>query len=379
MMASRAPPPLWLRDRSRFADIGRGRAIMALALLFLALLASLAALTSGAAPSFRNVQTGGTDGQTDLMLYDSIIDGVRHGGAYYAVAADALRAGDYPLRPFVAFRLPTLAIVEAWLPRVLVVTLLYLLGLAVALTWFARLRAIMAGPAALAAALLALDAGMIAFLQPSLVSFHEIWAGMLVALSLGLRRPDRWVESVALALAALLVRETAALYVAVMALFAILEGRRAETLGWTGITAVYAVVIALHAHAVAQVVRPLDPVSPGWSGLLGIGFFIRTVAASTALSPVPDALAAVTVVLALFGWCAWRDPLAPRALATFLLYAMLLSVASRADTFYWGLMIAPTLLIGLAFVPDGLRDLLVAAHDRRRITVTRIGRAGPVR
>jgi hypothetical protein len=37
-------------------------------------------------------------------------------------------------------------------------------------------------------------------------------------------------------------------------------------------------------------------------------------------------------------------------------------------------MIAPTILIGLAFVPDALRDLIAAAMHKRRIVVTRLVR-----
>ena len=49
------------------------------------------------------------------------------------------------------------------------------------------------------------------------------------------------------------------------------------------------------------------------------------------------------------------------------------SVFTRVDTFYWGLMVAPVILIGLAFSPDGLKDLIAAAFLRRRkITVTRL-------
>ena len=58
----------------------------------------------------------------------------------------------------------------------------------------------------------------------------------------------------------------------------------------------------------------------------------------------------------------------------FALYAALLGVAGRVDTFYWGLLVAPVLLVGLAFVPDALRDLLAAALDKRRITVKRVVR-----
>jgi len=38
------------------------------------------------------------------------------------------------------------------------------------------------------------------------------------------------------------------------------------------------------------------------------------------------------------------------------------------------LMVAPLSLIGLAFVPDALRDLFRQALDRRRITVTKVVR-----
>ena len=36
------------------------------------------------------------------------------------------------------------------------------------------------------------------------------------------------------------------------------------------------------------------------------------------------------------------------------------------------LLVAPVSLIGLIFVPDGLRDLLARALDRRRIVVRRV-------
>ncbi|UUX99056.1 hypothetical protein [Sphingomonas sp. J315] len=61
-----------------------------------------------------------------------------------------------------------------------------------------------------------------------------------------------------------------------------------------------------------------------------------------------------------------------RALATFSAYALVISLFARLDTFYWGLIIAPAFLIGLAFAPDGLRDLWVRALDRRRVIVTKV-------
>ena len=345
------------------------------ALLLAALLiaATFLALDTPAPPA---VSQGGdrSEDVADVVLYESIVEDIRHGGDYYTVAAAALRSGNYPMKPFVTFRLPTLAAVQALLPPWGSLALLWTLALAVVIAWHQRLRSAFTRVPPRIVAMMLLAGGLVVFVQPDLVAFHELWAGLLIALSLALRKPGRWVEAAALGLAAMLIRETAALYVAVMALLAFLEGERRETLGWLTGLGILAIAVAAHAHAVGQVVQPLDPTSPGWAGLLGFGFFVCTMTISTALAQFPLWSAAPLVGLTLIGWSAWREPLALRALTIFALYAALLGVAGRVDTFYWGLLVAPTLLVGLAFVPDALRDLFAAAADRRRITVKRVVR-----
>ena len=362
--------PLWLAQPSRFAGLTGRQARIGLILVALLITLCETALFVPAPPAVTG--TSRADDQADVMLYETIVEGVRHGGNYYDVTAQALRAGDYPLKPFVTFRLPTLAEVQAALPPAVVLTCLYLLAFAVFLAWAIRLgRALNRRPPVIVALAL-LSGGMIAFVQPDLVAFHEIWAGLFIALGLALRRPGRWIEAVALGLVAMLIRETAALYVAVMCAAAWWEGERREAIVWAATVVVLAVVVAAHAHAVAAVVRPLDPHSPGWSGLLGPGFFVLTLSISTVLKLASLWLAALLVALALVGWAGWRDPLAARALAVFIVYGALLALFGRPDTFYWGLMVAPTFLIGLAFAPDAVRDLIARAGHRRRITVTRI-------
>ena len=368
----RAQAPLWLTRPPRFADLSTRGARIGLGLLAVLLLATLLALGTPGPPPVSHDPARRADDQTDVVLYESIVDAVRHGGSYYPVTADALRSGDYPLRPFVTFRLPTLAMVQAALPRWAIATMLYALAAAVALAWFKRLSPafVRAPPRIVAMALLA--GGMMAFVQPDLAYFHEIWAGLLIALSLAIRRRDAWLPAVCFGLAAVLIRETAAPFLLLMAFFALLEGNRREMVAWIGALGVLAIALAAHAHAVAQVVRPLDPASPGWAGLLGFGFFVRTMTISTALGIAPLWLAAPLVGLSLFGWAAWRDELGLRMLALLSGYAAILAIAGRPDTFYWGLLVAPVSLVGLAFVPDGLRDLVTAALDTRRITVRRV-------
>ncbi|MDY7524654.1 hypothetical protein [Sphingomonas sp. 10B4] len=368
-------PPFWLAEPSRYAALSQPRARIAAALLALLLLATLLALASPGPPPVSHTPASRADDQRDVMLYETIVQGIRGGGDYYSVTAQALRTGDYPMRPFVTFRLPTLAVVQAALPRLATMALLYALVAGVGYAWYLRLGGVFNRPAPRLIALALLASGLMAFVQSDLVAFHEIWGGLLIALSLAVRREDKWIEAVAIGLIAMLIRETAALYVGVMVLFALAEGRRREAIGWAATLGVLAIVVALHAHAVAMVVRETDPASPGWAGLLGFGFFVKTMQISTALDLAPLWIAAPLVGLALFGWSAWRSPLALRALGVFIAYALLLALFGRVDTFYWGLMIAPTLLIGLAFAPDGLRDLIAAAREpRRKIIVTRVTR-----
>lgn len=363
--------PLWLDAPTRFAGLSRRQAWWGLAIVALLLLACFSALESAAPPPATGQGNGAIGGRADVVLYQAIVDGVRHGGDYYQTTASQLRAGDYPLRQFVTFRLPTLAVTQAALPPVLVIALLYLLVGGTLLAWWTRLRPVLANRPAQIVALILLAAGTVMCVRPSLAAFHEVWAGPLIALSLALRRPGHWVEAVALGLIAMLIRETAVIYAAIMLAFAFFERERREALGWIAAIAVFALVVILHARAVAAVVGPLDPASPGWSGMLGFGFVVRLLAATTALSLFPLLLAAPLIGLALVGWAGWNDTTGLRGVAILVAYTALIGLAARPDTFYWAMMIAPLTLLGLAFAPDTIGDLVTRALDRRRITVTK--------
>lgn len=367
------PAAFWLSAPTRFATLSRGQARLALGLLALLLAATLLALFVPDPPAL-GAATGGARSQTDLMLYENIVAGVKGGGNYYAVAADALRAGSYPLRPFLTFRMPGLAVVLAALPEWAPRYLLFLVVLSTGLTWAARLRPVLPRIVPLLAFAILLLGSLLAFFQSELAAFHEIWAGLLVAWSLALRKPGRWVEAVAVALVAMLIRETASLYVVIMLVFAWLEGERREAIGWAAALGLFAVALGIHAYAVLGVTGPLDPASPGWAGLQGFGLFVKSLTLATALQLLPLWAGALLVGLALLGWAAWDDSLGLRMIAILACYAAVIGVFARLDTFYWGLMVAPVFLAGLVFVPDALRDLVRQSLDRRRITVTRVTR-----
>ncbi|WP_431470012.1 hypothetical protein [Sphingosinithalassobacter sp. LHW66-3] len=366
--------PLWLAEPSRFARLRSGQARIAAVLLLILLAAGLGTLAVPEPPQI-STATGHQQAETDLALYEKIVAGVRYGGSgYYSVAADAMRAGGYPLQPFFTVRLPGLAVVQSALPERWTYALLFLLAGATAFVWMQRLSEALPRTLPRIGAGILLLGSMLAFVQPGLAAFHEIWAALFVALSIALRRPGRWVEAVALGLIAMLIRETAALYVIVMAGLAWTDGERRETAGWGAALLIFALVMAAHAYAVAGVTGPLDAASPGWLGLEGLGLFVKAAILSTALQLLPLWLASLLVCLALFGWLAWDNPLGLRMAVTLGAYAMLIALFARLDTFYWGLMVAPVLLVGLAFAPDGLRDLWRQMLDRRIVRVQRITR-----
>ncbi|MFZ3483638.1 hypothetical protein [Sphingomonas sp. 3-13AW] len=365
----RPASPLWLVHPSRVAGLSAKHALAFALFLVLILGATVASVRGGPVPGPRAAIE-----ESDISVHDGVVGALKGGEAYYPATARVLRSGDYPLKPFLAFRLPTLPVVLAALPAGLPTLMLLLLAAATLYAWWRRLRVALARPLPVLAGMLLLAAGVLALLAPDVALFGESWAGLLVALSLAVRREDRWVEAVAIATIAMLIRETAAFYAIAMGLLAFAEGRRREALGWVAGLAVLALVLVFHAQAVAQVVGPLDPTTSDVAGLHGFGFFVRAAMTATALHLLPPALGALLVALALFGWAMWDDPVALRVTVTLAIYAAAIAVFARADSFYWVFLVSPLLLVGLAFVPDGLRDLVRALLDRRRVRVQRVTR-----
>lgn len=360
---ARAHPPIWLARPGGFAGLPRPCAVaVTLALLVLVSLFALATPSS----------SSDNAGFADVSLYETVIDGMRVGGGYYQLLADSLRASGAPLRPFLTFRLPTHAAVQALLPREGVVLALFLLASGGAVAWWVRLAEALPGAMPRTLAMILLAGGLVGYLIPDLVGVHEMWAGLLIALSLALRRPRRWVEAVAVGLIAALVRETAALYLLVMLAFALVDGARREAIGWGAALGLLSLVLSVHAFAVAQVTGPLDARVAAATALLGPGVVVAALGSATVLQLLPSPLPGLIAALALAGWSGWRDPLGSRVAATLGSYALAAALFADGGSFYWVLMIAPLWLVGLVFVPDMLRDLGAAVLDRPRVRVQRI-------
>jgi len=362
---------------SRFAMLGAAPARLILALwlavCLLGLAQSIGPVGTGAAPGFTSaVQQPEATGD-DLLLYTRIIDRLRAGDAYYPTTAKLLRDNHYPLRPFLTVRLPTLAMLLASIPGWLGTALLAALCAATILAWTMRLGREGVSDRPLMAASLLLLGGSLALAAPRLTCFHESWAGLLVALSLALHRPDRWGPSVGLALLALMIRELTLPFVLLMGAAALWRRHWREAIAWIAVIALFGLALALHAHAVAAVVLPGDPASPGWATPGGWPRVLSALRGASVLGYLPVPTTAILAPLALLGW--YARPSGNALLVALYLtgFAFMMTLLGRPQNYYWIAMIAPLVLTGLAFAPGALRDLLRAAAPGGRSPLAKPG------
>lgn len=297
-------------------------------------------------------------GSGDLALYRAIINDVARGQSYAAAAVAEQRAAGYPVRPFVTVRLPTLAVALAALPsetarRAALASLACITLLACA--W--RARAVLPSPGtAWAWVTIAIFTGVAPAFVASAYALHEVWAGLLITLSLAVYRPGRWGASLALALLAVSIRELAAPFLVVMAALAWREGRKGEAAAWLFGIAALGCGLWLHARRLASLVVASDRAGPGWLALGGWRFVLQTLRMNTVLLVAPVWLAAVAAPLALLGLLSRRGLLSDRIALTILGYCGAFLFIGRFSNAYWGFLLAPVWPLGLVGAASLLRD-----------------------
>ncbi len=354
-----------MAQASQFAALPVAAARSILVLLIALLAASLWPAVHMAPPKAETHATGPATTQerdADLDLYEAIIHRVRAGEPYHAAAADEQRHRGYPLQPFVTMRLPSLALLIANLGHLGAFLLEIGIVIAALQAWRRKLgrEGVVSGHRFVLLAILAL--GLIPVFSRHYLTLHEIWAGALISLSIGLYRPEKWLPSVLVAGCALAVRELALPFVLLMAAFALGHRRWPELAGWTCLILAFAVLLAWHFQAVDAVVLPNDPRSPPWMLLGGpsaaLEFFWRT----SPLRGISALISYPIIILSLFGWAAWKSQTGLLGLLLLLGYMVAFMLTGRPNTFYWGLLMAPLLLIGLSFARTGLQDLINASR-----------------
>lgn len=354
----------------RFAAWPRGAARLALLALAALLLAALVTpVTKGAQRDAEKVEFGAMKQaprrSADLAIYDHAAQRIAAGESYYAFIADEHRAANYPLKPGVAVRLPTLAYLTAWLGPAGSRVAAFVLLAAVIAAWWRKLGESPVWRRWRHFACALLFAGCSLALTSEYLVLHEMWAGMLLALSFGLHRPGRWWGALLAAGLALAIREHALPFVLLMGAVAAWRREWKEAAAWAALTLLFAAGLAWHMHTVAGLLRPEDPVSDSWWAFRGLSGWTSNVVLSGLLRFLWKPLAAALVMLMVLGWAGWKSPSGTFGTLLFLGYGLMFMIAGRVDNFYWGAVIAPTMFIGLVFAPRALLSLTRAAFPRR--------------
>ena len=341
------------------------------ALLVLAAIAPLSASLDGKpseVPSL--IGDGAPNGQTeserdeDLAFYDRVIERIGHGENYYDFIVEEQRARDYPVRPGLAVRLPTLAWIHASLGEPAMIALAIALLFACIWAWWKRLGEEPGGVRfrLLGTALMAMGGSL--GLNRSFFVLHELWAGMLIALAFGLHRPGRWGAALFVAALALALRELVLPFVLLMAAMAAWRKDWREATAWIMLVAVFAAIMAWHLSLIAGQEVPSDPVGPDWLVLRGLSGWLGNIVLSSNLRLLPHELASPVVILMALGWAGWKSSAGTTGTFLYLGYGLAFMLAGRANNFYWGAVVAPAMFIGLAFLPMALPSLVRAARGK---------------
>ena len=304
---------------------------------------------------------------TDRELYREITQKVAAGQDYYAAATATQRAHGYPIWPPWAVREPT----EAWVLVLLRNDLvrwgaLLLLGAAAVVMMRDAAEQAPGPPWRRIALTLLFGVGLAIVGVPTAPYLHENWAAVFIALSLASWRPGHgWTLSVAFGLIACLFREIALPYMLVMAGFAAAQRRWKELLGWTLGLAVLAAALFVHFALAARQHLPSDGFSPGWMRFGGWPFAVLAARRNILLAVLPSPLASLALLAGLLGLVSVRSAWLDRIAGTAIAFLLLFMAVGRPDNYYWGMLIAPLLAMGLPFAPAALGDLARAAMGRR--------------
>lgn len=354
------PIDWWAQFERPLRALPRWAAAAALVAIAAALVWSALAMSGFEAPDggSKAIVTA-KSGFGDIQLYEHINQRMAKGEGYYQAALAEHRRHGYPTQPFVTVRSPVMAWGAAlwgaggW--RVIA----FLLLLANVAAWHIAFTRRTVSAERVAGVVLVFAGGLAVF-NDSYGVVHDLVAGLLISLALALYRPERWWPSLLAAALGLAIRELALPFVLLWAVLALAERRWREFTAVAALLALFAIGLALHAHAVTAARLPGDEVSQGWTELLGPAMFLSSLAQLTPLLVIPPAAAAPLALLPLLGWAGLGGRTGLVATLWFAGFALFVALFARAGNFYWALLVLPAYAGGLALAPRALGDLVAA-------------------
>ncbi|CAN5323665.1 hypothetical protein BH10PLA2_BH10PLA2_38770 [soil metagenome] len=299
-----------------------------------------------------------SSGGTDIDFYETVVKRVHAGEGYYAVAAEELPKGGYPTRSVLNWRLPTYAWFFGILPWIRIGQAL-LIGLSL-WTLYLSVRFIRreTGGLPAIAGFVWLIGAMTWCVDGKSFLTQEVWAGVLVQLSLVSLGDGHRLRGVVAAVVGLLIRELVLPYVLLCLVMSVWQRRWREVLGWVVGLGLYAAytwyhVIQVKAHTPAE-----ETNYPSiWLCWGGMEFVLKTVRMNQLLILAHPAIRACYFPFALLGLIGWRGETGFRILFTSLGYSAAFLALGQPFNDYWGILLAPVLSMGAALAPWAIRDL----------------------
>jgi len=302
----------------------------------------------------------------DLRCYYAIAERIHAGEGYYQAARQELQIRGYDTESVFNWRLPFLATLLGTLPSPeagqVIVILLSFFSLWV---WVDVATERMSFPRAALGVIPLAGSAVYSFIAIIFV-MHELWAGILISISL-LAHGKGWRKlSVAAGIAALFIRELVLPFVAVMFFASLADRNRKEAVAWLLGALAFFSVLAVHSIQVHDLTQSNANLNfAQWLALSGWNYVLATIQVQPFLFVFPSWCTAVLAPFALLGFLAWRDALGKRVGLTIAAYVLIFLFVGRNNNAYWGLLYCNLVPLGLLHAPFVLSDML-ALHRAER-------------
>jgi hypothetical protein len=300
----------------------------------------------------------------DVFLYTSEIKRIHAGENYYQAAADELVKQGYPTASVFNWRTPLPMWLIGVLPDPLCGRLILIAaGMAMLLMAFTAAAREQPNVYRLAIPLAVLLTGpLLPCFQSGVFVLTELWAGIMIALSLCAYGVRLRFLGATMALAALFLRELALPYCLLGLALALWERRPKESTVYIAGLIGWAVFYGLHCWKVSHLITAAAAAHrQGWVRFGGLTFVIAVTQMNSFLVLLPVAVTVIFFVLAMVGFAGWQSAWGLRIALTACIYVVAFSIVGQEFNRYWGFMIAPLFCFGVVRAPAALRDLWHAA------------------